>query len=68
MLHLVNVHWSRRSPHPDKPAKGKTTYAEYGRTFIAARSRAVKKFNRHYGTNLAITSTSQVEDPAGILS
>lgn len=66
MLHLINIHWTRRTPREDKPSKGHSTYAERARTFNAAKSKAVRKFNRHYGLHLAIEKTTEL-DPARAL-
>ena len=66
MLYLINIHWRRRSPHPEKPATGKSTYPENARTLTAAKNKAIKKFNRHLGTHLAIEKTTELQDPAGI--
>jgi hypothetical protein len=66
MLHLINIHWRRRKPEDGRPTTGHSTYAERGRYFTAARNKAVRKFNRHYGAHLAIERVEETPDPAGI--
>lgn len=68
MLFIINVHWKRRSPEPGRPNKGHSTYAEYGRTLLAAKRKAATKFRRHYGLHLAIERTEEFNDPAGIFT
>lgn len=67
-MFLINIYWRRRKPEEGRPTTGHSTYAERGRSFNAARSKAVKKFNRHFGTHLAIENVAEVQDPAGIYS
>lgn len=68
MLYLINIHWKRRTPHPDKPQTGRSTYPENARTLQAGKNKAVKKFNRHFGMNLAIENVAEMADPAGVFT
>lgn len=68
MLYLLNIHWTRRTPRDDKPSKGHSTYAENAPSLNAAKSKAVRKFNRHYGIHLQVEKTTELADPAGIFS
>ena len=68
MLFLINIHWKRTTPHPDKPASGYSTLAVAARYRTAAFRKAQRSFIRKYGKNLAITDTTEVQDPAGIFS
>ena len=68
MLFLINIHWTRRTPHPDKPSAGKSTLAIQARYRTAAYRKAQRQFRHKYGKNLAITDTTEVQDPAGIFS
>lgn len=64
MMFLIRVHWTRRVRDPEQDDEGTTTYAEFAPTATAATTKAVKKFNRHYGLHRAITSTTQETEPA----
>lgn len=66
MLYLINIHWRRRQPEDGRPDTGRSTYTERGKYFATARNRAVRKFNRHFGTHLAIEKVEEYQDPAGI--
>ncbi len=68
MQFLINIHWERRTPHPDKPAKGESTMFVQARYRTAAFRKAQRQFRRKYGNNLSITDTTEVQDPAGIFS
>ena len=66
MLFLINIHWTRRAPHPDKPASGKSTIPTAARYRTAAFRKAQRQFLHQFGTYLEITDTTEVQDPAGI--
>lgn len=66
MLYLINIHWTRRKAEEGRPSKGRATYPENARTLNAAKTKAVRKFNRHYGMLLTIDEVAEVQDPAGI--
>jgi hypothetical protein len=66
MLYLINIHWKRRQPQEGRSNKGRATYPENARTFNAAKAKAVRKFNRHFGMHLAIDQVAEFQDPAGI--
>ena len=66
MLYLIQIHWTRRQPEPDRSDTGTTTYAEFARTLTTAKRQATAKFRRHYGSHLAIQSTTEKQDPAGL--
>jgi hypothetical protein len=68
MLFLIDIHWKRRSPLAGKPDHGTATYAEQARYLNAAKSKAIRKFNHHFGMHLSITQTVEKADPAGIFS
>lgn len=68
MLYLINIQWHRRKAEEGRPQKGRATYPENARTLQAAKSKAVRKFNRHFGMHLAIDEVAEFNDPAGILS
>jgi hypothetical protein len=68
MMHLIDIHWQRKTPHPDKPATGRSTYAVRARYLKAAIAKASAKFRRQYGENLLITTANEKPDPAGIFS
>ena len=68
MLYLIDITWQRRTPHPDKPATGRTTLAISARYPKRAITDAKKQFRCIYGTNLAITAATEKADPAGIFS
>jgi hypothetical protein len=68
MLYLIEIHWTRRSPELGRPDSGRATYAEFAKTFTAARNKAVRKFNRHLGMHLSIQRVAEKQDPAGIFS
>ena len=66
MLFLINIHWTRRAPHPDKPASGKSTIPTAARYRTAAFRKAQREFRKKYANHLEITDTTEVQDPAGI--
>lgn len=66
MLFLIDIHWQRRSPEPEREDSGISTYAMAGRSFAAAKSKAIRKFNRHFGLHLSISKTVEKADPAGV--
>lgn len=66
MLFLIDIHWQRRAPEADRPQTGIETYAIGGRSFNAAKGKAIRKFNRHFGLHLSIAKTVEKADPAGI--
>lgn len=68
MLYLINIHWTRRKAEEGRPHKGRATYPEQARTLTAARNKAVRKFNRHFGMHLSIDQVAEFQDPAGIFS
>ena len=68
MLFIINITWHRRTPEAGRPQTGRATYAMTGRTFNAAKAKAVRKFNRHFGMHLAVDDVSEFQDPAGILT
>lgn len=68
MLYLINIHRTRRKAEAGRPSKGRATYPEQARSFNAARNKAVRKFNRHFGMHLAIDEVAEFQDPAGIFS
>jgi hypothetical protein len=68
MLYLIDIAWQRRTPHPDKPATGRTTLAISARYPKRAIADAQAQFRQKYGNNLAITSATEKPDPAGIFS
>lgn len=68
MLYLINIRWSRRIAEAGRPSKGHYTYPENARTLNAAKNKAVRKFNRHFGMHLAIDLVAEFQDPAGIFS
>jgi hypothetical protein len=68
MLYLINIHWTRRKAEEGRPHKGRATYPENARTFNAAKNKAVRKFNRHFGMHLAIDHVGEMSDPAGVFT
>jgi hypothetical protein len=66
MLFLIDIHWQRRAKESDRPQSGIETYAIAGRTFNAAKSKAIRKFNRHFGMFLSIDKAIEKADPAGV--
>jgi len=68
MIYLIDIHWQRRHPHPDKPATGRTTIPVSARYPKRAITDAKKQFRQKYGANLAITAATEKQDPAGIFS
>lgn len=66
MLYLIDIHWKRRTPHPDKPQTGRTTYAIASKYPKRAINQAKKTFTNKYGANLEITDCREKQDPAGI--
>jgi hypothetical protein len=68
MLFLIDIHWTRRTPDPERKNTGHTTYAEFAKTLTRATSQATKKFRRHYGLHLQIERTAEKQDPAKIFS
>ena len=67
MLYLINIHWTRRKAEEGRTQKGHSTYAEEARNLQAAKGKAIRKFNRHFGLHLAIDQVAEFQDPAGIL-
>ena len=68
MLFLIEIHWERTQPHPDKPATDHTTYPVAARYRTAAFRKAQRQFRHQYGGNLKITDTKEQTDPAEIYS
>jgi hypothetical protein len=68
MLFLIDIQWHRRKAESDRAKSGKATYAENARSLAAAKNKAVRKFNRHFGMHLAIDQVAEKPDPAGIFS
>jgi hypothetical protein len=54
MLFLIEIHWQRRTPEPERTNTGRTTYAEFSKTLTSAKTNATRKFRLHYGNHLAI--------------
>jgi hypothetical protein len=65
-LYLIDVHWQRRSPEAGRAQIGFSSYAMAGRTFSIAKSKVIRKFNRHFGMHLAVVKAVEKQDPAGI--
>jgi hypothetical protein len=65
-LFLIDIHWQRRAHEDGRERKGIAQYAENGRTFTAAKNKAIRKFNRHLGLHLRIDKTEEHQDPAQI--
>ena len=68
MLFIIDVHWTRRTPDPERENAGTTTYAEFAHTATRATSQATRKFRRHYGLHLQITRTAEKQPPPPILA
>ena len=66
MIYIIDIHWQRRTPTPEKAQTGFSTYAERGRNYSTAKGKAVRKFNRAFGAYLAINKVTEKQDPAGI--
>lgn len=67
MIHVINIHWKRKTPHPDKPASGKSTYYARSKYLTNAINKSKRKFRRQFGNDLEITKAEQFNDPAQIL-
>lgn len=67
MLFLIDIHWKRRTPHPDKPQTGRSTYPISARYPKRAIADAKRIFNRHFGTNLEITDAKERKDLAALI-
>jgi argonaute-like protein implicated in RNA metabolism and viral defense len=68
MHYLIDIHWTRTSPHPDKPSKGHSSYFIRDRSLTSAKVKAVKKFTEQYGNNFEITEVCEKSDPARIFT
>jgi hypothetical protein len=55
LLYLLEVYWTRATPHPDKPLKGCTEIAVRAASLVTAKDKARQKFTEQHGNNLRIT-------------
>lgn len=67
MFYVINIHWKRKSPHPDKPASGKSTYYARSKYLTNAINKSKRKFRQQYGNALKITNAEQFNETAQIL-
>jgi hypothetical protein len=67
MLYLIDITWQRRTPHPDKPATGRSTLAVSARYPKRAIADAQAQFRKKYGNNLAITAATERQDLARLI-
>lgn len=54
MLFIIVIHWTRRTPDPERDAHGRITYAQFAKTLTRAKTNASRKFRLHYGKHLSI--------------